>query len=426
MSRGRQAARRPSDMTTSHTPSNWPTKDVALVRELAARVLALATSDEYEARRQRWRDVNERRRPDRAPVWCRPAGVWSEIIPDDTLQCTDPLCRQAELTLRRDLYKDWVGDDHIMAPWWSVGAAWRCDHEHTWGVPTHVSTGSTHLGGFRYQHPIETPEDYERIRIPTYTYDREATERAASRMNELLGDAMPMRITGSPPLGPQLSVYLEQLRGMGPMMEDMAFRPELVHRAMGKLTEAVFRAQRAAEDAGLLTTNHHEPMFCSDALGDPAADGPAQLHNLWVAANSQEFDQVSPPMQEEFLLSYQQVLFQQFGAVQYGCCEDLTTKTDIVLRIPNLRIFVSSFWTNLDTVIEACGKDYTIMWRQSSTQVTMPDDLEEHRRHIEAGLKRLQGHPYQVVLRELETLFGRPERLRDWAKLAIGIAEKYA
>ena len=413
-------------MMTPDTPRNWPTKDVALVRELAARVMKLATSDEYEARRQRWRDVNERRRPDRAPVWCRPAGVWSEIIPDDTLECTDPFCRGVELTLRRDLYKDWVGDDHIIAPWWPVGAAWQCDHEHTWGVPTHVSTGSTDLGGFRYHHPIETPEDYERIRIPTYTHDREATERAASRMNDLLGEAMPVRITGSPPLGPQLGTYLEQLRGMGPMMEDMAFRPELVHRAMSKLTEAVFRAQRAAEDAGILTTNHHEPMFCSDALGDPPPDGPVQLHNLWVAANSQEFDQVSPPMQQEFLLSYQQVLFQQFGAVQYGCCENLTTKTGIVLRIPNLRIFVCSFWTDLDTVIEACGKDYTIMWRQSSAQVTMPDDLEEHRQHLEAGLKRLQGHPYQVVLREVETLFGRPERLRDWAKLAIGIAEKYA
>jgi hypothetical protein len=413
-------------MTTSDKPSNWPTKDVSLVRELAARVRALASSDEYEARRQRWRDVNERRRPDRAPVWCRPAGVWPEIIADDALECTHPLCRQAELTLRRDLYKDWVGDDHIRAPWWNVGAVWQRDQEHTWGVPTHVSTGATDLGGFRYHHPIETPQDYERIRIPTFAYDREATERIASRMNDLLGEAMPVHITGSPPLGPHLSVYLEQLRGMGPMMEDMAFRPELVHRTMAKLTEAVLRAQRAAEDAGMLTTNHHEPMFCSDPLNDPPSEGPAQLHNLWVAANSQEFDQVSPPMQEEFLLSYQKVLFQQFGATQYGCCENLTTKTDIVLRIPNLRIFVSSFWTDLDTIIEACGKDYTIMWRQSSTQVTMPEDLEEHRRHLKAGLKRLQGHYYQVVLRELETLFGRPERLRDWAKLAIGIAEQYA
>ncbi len=404
----------------------FPSRDQAIVRELAARVMELATSEEYEARRQRWRDVNERRRPDRAPVWCRPAGVWSQIISQDALQCTDPLCRSVEYTLRQHLYKDWVGDDHIVEPWWGVGAVWKCDAEHTWGLPTHVSTGTTELGGFRYHHPIETPEDYERIRVPEFTCDLEETERAASRMADLLGEVMPVRMTGSPPLGPQLSVYLEQLRGMAPMMEDMAFRPELVHRAMAKLTEGVLRAQRAAEDSGILTTNHHEPMFCSDPLNEPPTDGPVGLHNLWVAANSQEFDQVSPAMQEEFLLNYQKVLFQQFGAVQYGCCENLTTKTEIVLRIPNLRIFVCSFWTDLNEVIEACGGNYTIMWRQSSTQVTMPEDLEEHRQHLESGLKRLQGHYYQVVLRELETLWGRRERLREWARLAIGIAEKYA
>ena len=47
--------------------------DTALVRELASRIMAYATSVACEARRQRWRDVNELRRPDRAPVWCRVA-----------------------------------------------------------------------------------------------------------------------------------------------------------------------------------------------------------------------------------------------------------------------------------------------------------------------------------------------------------------
>lgn len=403
-----------------------PAKDVSLVRALAAQVVELATSEEYERRRQRWRDVNERRQPDRAPMWCRPAGVWREIIPQDALECTDPLCRQTEYAFRRDLYKDWVGDDHIVEPWWPIRAAFSCSSEHTWGLETHRSIGTTEQGGFRYYHPVQTPDDYEKITVPEFSYDRAATERTASQMQDLLGEVMPVRITGSPPLGPQLSVYLEQLRGMAPMMEDLAFRPELVHRAMAKLTEGVLRAQCAAEQAGILTTNHHEPMFCSDPLNEPPASGPVGLHQIWVAANSQEFDQVSPAMQEEFLLSYQKVLFQQFGAVQYGCCENLTTKIGIVLGIPKLRIFVSSYWTDIDKVIEACGKDYTIMWRQSSAQVTLPDDLEEHRRHLESGLKQLKGHYYEVVLRELETLRGRPERLRDWARLAIETAEKYA
>lgn len=401
-------------------------RELNVVRGLAAEVMELAQSAEYEARRRRWRDVNERRRPDRAPVWCRPAGVWREILPPEALECCNSLCRRVEYAMRQHLYKHWVGDDHIVEPSWAVAARWDCSNEHTWGLPTGVSVGSTEDGGFRYRHPLESPDEYDKIVVPQFSYNRSATENAAERMQHLLGKTMPVRIVGSPPLGPQLGTYLEQLRGMGPMMEDLAMRPELVHRAMAKLTEGVLSSLRAAEDAGVLTPNHHEPMFCSDPVNVPPEDGPPGLQNLWTAANSQEFDLVSPAMQEEFLLSYQKVLFQQFGAVQYGCCENLTGKIDLVLRIPNLRIFVCSFWTDLEKVIEHCGGNYTIMWRQSAAQVTLPDDLTEHRQHLEMGLERLQGYHYQVVLRELETLRGRPERLRDWAEMAIAMAERYA
>ena len=413
-------------MKPDMNPTPFPSADVEIVRRLATRVADLARSEEYEKRRCRWRDVNCRRRPDRAPVWCRPAGVWREILPPDALKCVDPFCRQVETALRQHLYKDWVGDDHLVEPWWGVPAVFTCDREDVWGLPTNRSIGATDQGGFQYYHPVETPDDYKKITAPSFAYDPVATQRDAAHMQDLLGEAMPVRVTGSPPLGPNQGTYLEQLRGMGSMMEDLAFCPHLVHGAMATLTEGILRALRIAEEAGVLTANHHEPMFCSDPLNDPPADGPLGMRHLWTAANSQEFDQVSPDMQEEFLLSYQRIVLQQFGAVQYGCCENLTTKIPIVLRIPNLRIFVCSFWSDLDKVIEACGRNYTIMWRQSAAQVTVNPTLDEHRRHLESGLRRLQGQSYQIVLRELETLNGRPERLREWARLAIDLAGKYA
>lgn len=404
----------------------FPKNDLTIVRDLATQVMELAQSEEYERRRQRWRDVNELRKPDRAPVWCRIALAWREILPEDDLQCEDPACRNVERSLRRDLFKDSVGDDHIFEPWWGVGAAIRPEEPPVWGLQTKQSIGSTEMGGFKYHHPIETPDDYARLRAPRFYHDAEASAHSVAQMQEMLGDAMPVRLTGYPPLIPMMQNYLEALRGMGPLMEDLAFRPELVHRAMAKLTEGVLNGMRVAEEAGVLTTNHHEPMFCSDPVNDPPDDGPVGLHNLWVAANSQEFDTVGPAMHEEFLLSYQKVAFQSFGRVQYGCCESLSNKTEIVLGIPNLRIFVCSFWSDLEKIIEACGTDYCIMWRQSAAQVTLPDTLDEHREHLEHGLSQLQGHSYQIVLRELETLKGHPGRLHDWAKLAIEMAEKYA
>jgi hypothetical protein len=404
----------------------FPENDVVIVRDLARQVMELACSEEYEARRRRWRDVNERRKPDRAPVWCRPAAVWSEILPGSALACEDPTCRSVEYTFRQHLYKHWVADDHLVEPWWGVGAAWDCDSAYTWGLPVKPQVASTDLGGFRYDPPIKCEEDYERITVPTYTYNPDRTAQSLERMADLLGDAMPVRLQLGPPLGPQLGTYLDQLRGMEPMLNDLAFRPHLVHRAMAKLAEGVLRATRAAEATGLLTTNHHEPMNCSDPVNGEPPDGQVRLHNLWVGANSQEFQEVSPRMQEEFLLSYQIPIFQQFGAVQYGCCENLTRKIDLILRIPNLRVFVSSFWTDLDRVIEKTAGRYTIMWRQPAAGVMLPDDLQPIRDHLDQGLRKLQGYPYQVVLREVQSLHGHPNRIREWAQTAIELAGKYA
>ena len=400
-------------------------KDRAAVRDLARRVAELAASDEYEARRKRWRDVNGLRKPDRAPVWCRPAGAWKEILPDDRLQCQDPLCRGVERTLRQHLFKHDVGDDHLVEPWWGVPAVFDRDAEYTWGLRTGHLVASTDLGGWRYDPPIKSVEDYERITVPTFTYNPAKTEEALSRMDDLLGDILPVRRTCGPPLGPGLGSYLDQLRGMAAMLEDLAFRPDVVHRTMAKLFEGVLRSMHVAEATGLLTPNNHNPMTCSDPIGE-REDGKIRLHNLWTAANSQEFQEVSPSMWEEFLLNYQIPIFQQFGLVQYGCCEDLSQKIHGVLQIPNLRVFVSSYWTDLDKVIEACGTKYTIMWRQLSAHVTVNPDVDAIRAHLRQGMRKLKGHYYQVVLREIETLGGDPKCLHKWARIAKEVAEEQA
>ena len=148
--------------------------------------------------------------------------------------------------------------------------------------------------------------------------------------------------------------------------------------------------------------------------------------NMWAVPNSQESGAVSPTMWQEFCLEYQRPIMEQFGLTGYGCCEDLTHKIDGVLSLSNLRIFVCSAWTDLDLVIDRVGTDYVIMWRQKASDVVFPDDIETIRRDLEAGLKKLQGSHYQIVLRELQTLSGHPDRLHQWTAIAKELAAKYA
>jgi len=401
-------------------------RDREEVRELAHQVGMLASSDEYEARRERWRAVNSLREPDRAPVWCRPARAWMEILPEASLQCTDPQCRQVEFKLRQHLYKNWVGDDHIIEPWWDVPVVWRSEPEHPLGLETGQLVDSTELGGWRYRPPVRSDADFDRVTVSSFRLDREATDRNLAWMDELLGDILPVRLACTPPLSPSLSVHLERLRGMSEFMLDLAVKPHLVHRLMAKLLEGTLRAMRAAVDSRSLTVNNYGPMFCSEPVNGGPGDGPVKLTHLWAAANSQEFQEVSADMFEEFLLNYQLPILQQYGAVQYGCCEDLTHKIDRILGIPNLRVFVCSAWTDLSKVVEACSSRCAIMWRQKASEVVFAETMAPIEQHLDDGCATLRGQPYQIVLREIETLGEHPARLREWARAAIAAAEKHA
>lgn len=59
-------------------------------------------------------------------------------------------------------------------------------------------------------------------------------------------------------------------------------------------------------------------------------------------------------------------------------------------------------------------------------RLVFPDDPETVRRDLEEGMKKLRGCCYQVVLRELQTLAGHPDRLHLWTKYAREAAAKYA
>jgi hypothetical protein len=83
-------------------------------------------------------------------------------------------------------------------------------------------------------------------------------------------------------------------------------------------------------------------------------------------------------------------------------------------------------WTCLEAVQEAVGQDYVIMWRQKASDVVFPDDVETIRRDLEQGCKQLQGYHYQIVLRELQTLSGHPDRLHEWTRFAKEAAARYA
>ncbi len=401
-------------------------KDKDRIRALAEKVAAMAREPRMAAIKKRWADVNALRKPDRAPVWCRPVGCWKEIITDDRLECTDPSLRPLEYRFLQTIHKRDIDDDEPVEDYLDIGAVFKVDPENVWGVTVGRHTTSEKGGAWGYDPPLKTVDDLSKLRIPAFVYCKDETQALKTRLEDLLGDILPVKVTVGPLLGATLGMAAADLRGLEQMMMDMIAEPERMHRLMAYLRDSTLASMDYIESTGLITPGNSGPMTCSDPIGETGVNARLTCRNLWCMANSQEFDQVSPAMWEEFCLNYQRPIFARFGLVGYGCCENLTHKIDGVLSIPNLRIFVCSAWTDLDTVLEKAGRGYCIMWRQKASDVVFPDSATQIKEDLMKGARKLQGYRYQIVLRELETLAGHPNRLHEWTRYAKEAAAQYS
>ena len=396
------------------------------IRQLARRVAELAGGQKNRRIMQRWKDCNARRPVDRAPVWCRPVGCWSELLPAEAFVCQDPTLRRIEGTFRSILIKDDIGDDSIVPGTFDVPAVFDVDPANRYGVDVRRQRPDDAGGAWAYDPPLKSDADFEKLRLPTFTYDAAETRRRLDAAETLLGDILPVRRTCGAPGTATLGNPAAYLRGLTEMMLDCAAAPARMHRLMAYVRDWTLTAMDQVASAGLLTPNNTGPMTCSDPVGPARPGGRVGYENLWVHANSQEFDQVSPAMWEEFCLAYQLPIIERFGASYYGCCENLTHKIDPVLAIGNLRMFTCSAWTDLDVVRAKCGRDYVIMWRQKASDVVFPDDVATIRRDLQNGARSLRGHHYQIVLRELQTLVGHMDRLHVWTAEAKDAAARWA
>jgi hypothetical protein len=337
------------------------------------------------------------------------------------------------------LIKHDIGDDTPVESYYAVPVKIVCDPPNTWGLDITKHRSGVAGGAWAYNPPLKTERDFDKLRMPHWSLDQEATERDVERYEELLRGAMPVRPACNIPLSPTMGTDAADLRGLEQLLFDMAAAPELMHRLMSYVRDCNLKAIDEYEAMGVLTPNNTGVMFCADPIGTTKnGDGALFVDqkkgsvpifackNRWGGANSQEFEGVSPAMWEEFCLNYQKPVLERFGLTQYGCCENLTERIDAVLTIPNLRIFVCSAWTDLDKVIEHVRDRYTIMWRQKASEVVFTDDTERISQHLRDGARRLRGCYYQIVLRELQTLAGHMDRLHVWARMAIEAAERYA
>ena len=393
--------------------------EISYLRELSGMTMELASEPRMMEIKRRWRDVNALRTPDRPPVWCSPVGCWDEMIPSDSLVCKDEFNRIFELYFHKIMVKRDIDDDSPVNPYFTVGMHFDTTPSNIWGVDIVHESLDGEGSAWGYKSVLNTYEDFDKLQVPQYTYNHQSTERSASRIADLLGDSMPIRMTSVSGYNDLATIAraATDLRGMETLMMDMILEPWRVQQLMQVMFQGAMNLLDAIEELGHIIPNTDTPMLLSDPIGPEPADGKYTLKNCWVSGNSQEFDQISPKMFEDFLLDYQKQIFERFGAVSYGCCEDLTQKLDSVLAIPNLKIMVCSDWTDTELLIRKVDRKQSIMWRHLASDIVISDNTDFFKEKINREANMLKGHYYQAILRELQTLMGHSDRLYEWADI---------
>lgn len=397
------------------------TDDRTILRELAKQYLAICQHDIQTERRDLWRRHNSFQ-SDRPLIYVR-AFAWHEMAASKC-RCVDSFLRHYEDFFRNMLFRETFNDDFIFEPYVTVEATRVTPSAGIWGVPVNWIASNDPRGAKQFDPPIKNPGDFEKLIVPHHIIDEESTQRNVAKLNDIIGDIIPINVDRAPVYriwNADISTNLAYLRGLEQMMWDMMDRPEWLHSLLAFMRDGILLAQQEAEKAGDWTLSNHQnqAMPYAEEFDDPKANGESVSRDkLWCFCASQETTLVGPEMFDEFMLQYQLPIMSQFGLVAYGCCEDLTQKINLLRQIPNLRRIAVAPAANAAKCADQIGKDYILSYRPSpSDMVGYNFDAEQIKRILRQDFSACKDCYFDITLKDVETVQGDPNRVRRWVEI---------
>lgn len=404
-------------------------KDVAIIRELAARVAEIAALPVQKQKRALWRKLNALQ-PERPMVMIDQV-CWNEMnIGDElTLRCMDAECRGYEWDLRRALYQwqhfpvDSVVEPFIRTP--------KAIENTGYGIHVQeeiaVSDPTNAVVGHKYANQFQTEDDIQKIQMPRISHNAAETDRRVAVAHELFDGLLTVKPWGA---DPYLSLWdpISHWMGVENALYALVDNPDFMHRLVGRLTEAHLSLLDQLEEQGLLC-GHQSLIHCTGAYTDclPASGyNPLKprTKDLWMFGLAQMFATVSSAMFKEFEVDYASRLCARFGLVYYGCCDPLDLKMNEVRMIPNVRKVSMSPWVNEERGAAEIGRDY-VYSRKPNPALLATDRFNPEQVRADLLATRTvcekYGCPLEIILKDISTVRYQPERLFEWARIAMQV-----
>lgn len=406
-------------------------EDRIILRELAARCAQIAALDVQKTNINNWKALYGRKPV--KPMFSIDQICWNELEGQEEmrLKCKDPFARELESQLRAILYR-WkhFPCDMVVKPYYEVGKIIRSSGN---GAGSRNQDESGHEGAqsHLFEDCIPDEEALEKLHTPKITYDKENSEKKKARVEEYFGDILPVRLTGSL-MWVALWDRIVFSRGAEAVLYDLIDRPEFLHALMRKLVDMEMETIDQYEEQNLLEAHgalcHCLETYCTDLPKAGFDPDHVRACDCWVSGAAQIFSEVSPAMHDEFEIEYMKPLYERFGLVNYGCCEPLHHKIDIIRKIKNVRAVSVSPWAKVDIAAEAMESDY-VMARKPNPAYVAFDEMNHDviRQEIRDTLTACKKNdtPVVFVLKDITTVRNRPERLDVWHDIVKEELERF-
>jgi hypothetical protein len=408
------------------------TKDRTILRDLASRIAQIANLPVQQETISHWKALNGLK-PVRPMVMIDQI-PWHEMDVEGelALQTEDPLCREYETGLRRTLYQ-WkhFPVDRVVEPVIDVTKVVRgMDFGIEIKEQQSVSDPRNGVVGHYYLDQIKNEDDIRKIRNPEIIFDEEATAKRKTYAEELFDGILNVRLQGH-----QLFFspwdQLVMWRGPEDLIMDLIDRPEFMHKMISRLTDAYISMLDQLEAKKLLGYGHNT-IHCTGAYTDelPARGfDPSHIRakDVWTCGMAQIFSTVSPAMHKEFELDYAGKIYARFGLVYYGCCEPLHEKIDIIRNVPHVRKISMSPWVDAEVGAERIGTDFVFSRKPNPAYLAWdswdPAAVTKDLQGIRDQCAR-HGCPLEFILKDISTVRYQPQRLWEWARLAMNLVKQ--
>jgi hypothetical protein len=264
--------------------------------------------------------------------------------------------------------------------------------------------------------------------MPEISHDSEETERRLAVAHELFDGLLEVRFLGA---DPYLSLWdpLATWMGVEGALYTVVDRPDFMHRLLARMTDGYMGMLDQLEEQGLLCEPQaliHCTGAWTDELPAPGYDPQKpRTKDLWMFGLAQMLSTVSPDMFKEFEVDYTARICERFGLVYYGCCDPLDGKMAEVRMLPNVRKVSMSPWADAERGAAEIGGEFVYSCKPNPALLAMdrfhPDQVRAELTKTREACEK-HGCPLEYILKDISTVGYEPERLFEWARIAMAVA----